>query len=637
MHPVLQLSSIQRLPFSSRRFITPVLCDYPQYASAGEMSRFSDALTKHNRHHYVPVFYHLLDPQRIPKAADLEIWTEENACNSRAALKSLVNLFSTRPPKDAAPDLWPRIAAWIEFFSTFDDLWRTLMPSSPSRKDFYVLFMTFCSHICDENDRNLQLVASTPGIRLLALRTWYSLSDADFTRSDEVLHIIHDLVVNGVGLSMEEVIEGSQGNLRNFACLLMRQCEPVVPNDCPPSQEAAMDNFWLFRLASDVIAVVDNLADPESHKEFVPRPLCEALLSLGFIKTVTMVGCAMCEHAHQRSLGSLEWRFLTNCVLLLEIMFRGRRPDHVLHTALKFGLLRIVLSCALIEPSDPIHFSLSEFITNTLTPATIYCSALPDLVYAESQVTSAMEIRNSGVREAWIMFRNVLGSRNRILELFNSNKRISQRACDNVKCGTISEKKNLKRCSECLASCYCSSECQILDWQRGHRGSCAWHRLYRQTIRVGFTPKEHAFMRFILQHECGENKLTLATDYLHARQRDPQAMLLTVYDYTSGKLKIERRSFEIKDLGDETENKGYWLDVIDRVSKSAGRMTLDVMRVSAGKSKYEMILPMCWISPDIPRALEEIISQGDELSESEMKTRVEEIMQRESPTAHRIV
>ncbi|KAK7007779.1 hypothetical protein R3P38DRAFT_3280985 [Favolaschia claudopus] len=630
MHPVLQLSGLRQLPFLSRRFITPVLCDYPQYASADEMSRFTESLTKHNRHRYVAVFYHLLDPQRIPKAADLEIWTEENACNSRAALKSLVNLFSTRPPKDAAPDLWPRIAAWIEFFSTFDDLWRTLMPL-PSRKDFYFLFMTFCSHICVKNDRNLQLVASTPGIRLLALRSWYSLSDADFTRSEDVLHIIHDIIVDGVGLSLQEVIEGSQGNLHNFASLLMRQCEPVVPHDCAPSQEVAMDNFWLFRLASDVVAVVDNLADPQ-NRGIVPRPLCEALLSLGFIKTVTMVGCAMCQHALQRSLGSMEWRFLTNCVLLLEIMLRGRRPDHVLHTALKFDLLRIVLSCALIEPSDPIHCTLSVLIANTLTPATIYCSALPDLVYAESQVTSAMEIRNSGVREAWIMFRNLLRSRGRILELFNSNERISQRACDNVKCGTISEKKNLKRCSECLASCYCSSECQILDWQRGHRESCTWHRLYRQTIRVGFTPKEHAFMRFILQHECGENQLALTTDYLHARQRDPQAMLLTVYDYTSGQLKIERRAREIKNLADENENKEYWMDVIDRVSKSAGRLTLDVMRVSAGKIRYELILPMCWVSPDIPRALEELISQGDELSESEMKTRVEEIMQREPPT-----
>ncbi|KAK6969325.1 hypothetical protein R3P38DRAFT_2588248 [Favolaschia claudopus] len=615
-----------------QRFITPLLCDYPQYASADEMSRFSGFLTKHNRQRYVAVFYHLLDPQRIPKADELEIWTEENLCNSRAAITSLMSLFSTRLPKEAAPDLWPRITAWIDFFSTFDDLWRTLMPL-PSQKDFYFLFMTFCSHICVSNDSNFQLVVSTPGIRLLALRTWYSISDADFARSEDVLHIIHDLIVHGVGVSMQEVIESSQGNLHNFARLLMRQCEPVVPHDCPPSQEAAMGNFWLFRLATDVVAVVDNLADSQTYSEFIPRPLCEALLSLGFVKTVTMVGCAMCQHARQRSLGSVEWQFLTNCVLLLEILFRGRRPDHVLRTALKFGLLRIVLSCALIDPSDPIHSTLSAFIENTLTPATIHHSVLLDLVYAEAQVASAMEIRNSAAREAWKTFGNLVRCRGGILELFNSNERISQKACDNVKCGTISEKRDLKRCSGCLASCYCSSECQVLDWQRGHRQSCAWHRLYRQTIRVVFTPKEHAFMRFLLQHECDENKLTLTTDYLRGRQREPQAVLLTVYDYTSGQLKIERRSREIKNLGgDETENKIYWLDVIDRVLKSAGRMTLDVMRVSAGERKYELILPMRWISQDIPRALEEIIAQGDELGEAEMKTRVEEIMQRESAT-----
>ncbi|KAK6985122.1 hypothetical protein R3P38DRAFT_2574996 [Favolaschia claudopus] len=602
------------------------------------MSRFCECLTKDNLPHHLAVFYHLLDPQRIPKADDLEIWTEENSCNSRAAIMSLTNLFSTSPPREAAPDLWPRIMAWTDFFSTFDDLLRTLMPL-PCQKDFCFLFMTFCSHICKNNTENFQLIESTPGIRLLALRTWYSISDADFTRSHDVLYFIHNLMVNGIRVSMEEVLEASEGNLRNFACLLMRQCEPVVPRHCPPSQTVAMHSFWLFQLATGVVAVVDDLIDSQLRhniNEFIPRPLCEALLSLGFAKTMTMVGCALYQYAQQRqrSLDSLEWVLLRNSILLLEVMFRGRRPDHVLRTAFQYGLVRLLLSCAVIEPSDLIHPTLEAVITNTLTPSTIYYSALPDLVSAESQadLTSVMEIRHSGVREAWITFRDLLRSRRRILELFNSKERKSRRACHNVKCGTIFEKKNLKRCSQCLESGYCSSECQAVDWQRGHRESCGWHRLYRQTIRVGFTPREHAFMRFILQQECGENQLTLTTDYLHARQRDPQAMLLTVYDYTSGQLKIERRAREIKNLADENENNGYWSDVIDRVSKSAGRMTLDVMRVSAGRTKYELILPMCWISPDIPRGLEELISHGDELSESEMKARVEEIMQREPPT-----
>eukprot|EP00026_Physarum_polycephalum_P014609 Phypoly_transcript_15146.p1 GENE.Phypoly_transcript_15146~~Phypoly_transcript_15146.p1 ORF type:complete len:178 (+),score=23.50 Phypoly_transcript_15146:382-915(+) len=42
--------------------------------------------------------------------------------------------------------------------------------------------------------------------------------------------------------------------------------------------------------------------------------------------------------------------------------------------------------------------------------------------------------------------------------------------CNKVGCGVRSSK--LKKCSKCLSAFYCSRECQIADWNDGHKKAC---------------------------------------------------------------------------------------------------------------------------------------------------------------------
>ncbi|XP_077970058.1 uncharacterized protein LOC120331738 [Styela clava] len=69
--------------------------------------------------------------------------------------------------------------------------------------------------------------------------------------------------------------------------------------------------------------------------------------------------------------------------------------------------------------------------------------------------------------------------------VMNGSKECKSLLCDMVRCLDLKEEKRgavcancsssvekLKRCGKCSAKLYCSKNCQIADWKRGHRQSC---------------------------------------------------------------------------------------------------------------------------------------------------------------------
>ncbi|KAJ6586020.1 hypothetical protein B0H19DRAFT_1111184 [Mycena capillaripes] len=48
----------------------------------------------------------------------------------------------------------------------------------------------------------------------------------------------------------------------------------------------------------------------------------------------------------------------------------------------------------------------------------------------------------------------------------------ARRACDNMECGVIRDKKEFRCCSACKSTYYCSNDCQRHDWGEGHRQEC---------------------------------------------------------------------------------------------------------------------------------------------------------------------
>ena len=47
-----------------------------------------------------------------------------------------------------------------------------------------------------------------------------------------------------------------------------------------------------------------------------------------------------------------------------------------------------------------------------------------------------------------------------------------QGGCCNLRCTDWEGERKLKKCQQCLASRYCSPECQKADWRAGHKRVC---------------------------------------------------------------------------------------------------------------------------------------------------------------------
>ncbi|KAK7045229.1 hypothetical protein R3P38DRAFT_3259211 [Favolaschia claudopus] len=637
MHPLLQRNRLRQLPISSRRLTAPMLVDYPGYPSRAEISRFSGAaIALETPADFFPIAHHLLDPIRIPQAENLEDWTEESACkcNTRAALISYLIVIRTNPPLGAGIEFWPRIVPWVHFFL---DNYRFLQTSANlgllRPDEFYLTLMSFWRCISAEHPpgRNMSLMLSTPGSRVLAVRAWYSRAEKDLVLEDQFAMLVRDVITHGEGISLDEVIEGSDGDLDNFAKLIIRQCDPLIHRHSRSHNPLTTETrLRIFRLVANTVAYnhVDRFEGGHIGTSN-SLPLCAALIRLGYIKKLTMAMYAFCElpRTLRRDYTSSEWIFLKASVCLLDDLLRTRRAGHELQSSLEAGLLDVLLCCAQADASDTIHEGLlCPIFADFLIPSTVYRGVLSAMGLAESKTTVHRVIHNDETKKVWTRFTEILARRLAVLNLFDAPGRITQRACDNVECTIIRPKRNLRRCSGCLSAFYCSRECQSAHWNAGHREGCSWHGRYTKTLRLMCTPKEHAFLRFLLRHDWQSHGAAVAADYANTQILDPQATLVAFCNYEHHEFMIQH--FDIGGLQIDKEIEDH---MFGPVARGGGRTALVIMSLNGGNKSWTMVLPVRRASPEIPEALNAIVALGHSLTEAQVQEQVEEVMGRESP------
>ncbi|KAK7045223.1 hypothetical protein R3P38DRAFT_190403 [Favolaschia claudopus] len=623
MHPLLQLNRLSRLPFSSRRVVTPMLVDYPGHASRAEIYRFSEAaMDLSTPSDFFPIFYHLLNPIRIPQAENLEDWTEESACkcNTRAALTSYQVATRTNPPPGAGIELWPRIVPWVQFFL---DNYRFLRTSVnlvlPPHNDLYLALMSFSRCITTEHPRNMSLMVSAPGFRVLAVRAWYSQAEQDSGLDHFFASVLRDVFADGEGISLDEIIEGSDGDFDNFAKLLVRQCDSLIHRHSGSTNPLTTETrFRIFRL---VIATVVGLYDS--------APVYGALIRHGYVKALTMAIYAFLElpRASLRDFLPYEWDHVKVGLSQLDTLFILRRAGHELQSSLEGGLLDVLLCCAQADASDTVHEGiLCGIIADFLAPSTVYRGVLMTMGLAESKTTVSRVMYNEEMKKVWKEFTETLARRLAVLNLFDAPGRITLRACDNFECTIVQAKRDLRRCSGCQTAFYCSHGCQIAHWNAGHREGCQCYGDDRKLVHRMCTPKEHAFLRFLLRHEWQSHSAAVATDYVKTQISKPRAMLLAFFEYAHSEFKIQHI-----DLGVLQDEKEFEDPRFEQVARSGGRMTLVAMRLNNGSKNWNMYFPVRRASPEIPKALKAIVALGDSLTEAQVQEQVEEVMRRESP------
>ncbi|KAF7314943.1 MYND-type domain-containing protein [Mycena indigotica] len=128
MHPCLDISNIQRLPAGIRRYAEAAVQDSFKFESMLALTLRYDKLPDAQRLLVLPVLYHALDECNIPTSLDLAE-TQRHALKRQifVVLKCFQGMGTSIArgvaPKDATPEIWPRILAWVLFL---DGLWEQI-------------------------------------------------------------------------------------------------------------------------------------------------------------------------------------------------------------------------------------------------------------------------------------------------------------------------------------------------------------------------------------------------------------------------------------------------------------------------------------------------------------------------------
>ncbi|KAJ6566762.1 hypothetical protein B0H19DRAFT_1352462 [Mycena capillaripes] len=245
----------------------------------------------------------------------------------------------------------------------------------------------------------------------------------------------------------------------------------------------------------------------------------------------------------------------------------------------------------------PVLASMGLIKTLTVAIASISYTELPDSTYtldmaltflagALSQVeelVASPSFQRSPLFERWAIFANVTTERLEVMREFDSVDFVSQRACDYPKCRIISEKINFKRCAGCESLLYCSKECQTLDWRQVPPVNVVHEAA---DVHDHSTPRERAFMRKLLHNDYGEEaRGNIYRDYAIINYTTPGTACFTLFDYTSGTVKVENRPLSVARVKMRIDPE-YWEDEVARAANSEGRRDLHVMLNMASSMRY---------------------------------------------------
>ncbi|KAK6974486.1 hypothetical protein R3P38DRAFT_2668189 [Favolaschia claudopus] len=621
MHRDLQHSSLERLPNTLRRLAKSMIFSP---LTKDVLSRFADAMkiaSPAETLGFLPVYYFLLDPTRIPAIEALDDLNADTVCHIWGGLLSLKCLHFTRPPLQTGTDIMPRMWVWAYFLYEHQEFLAGAIGLG-SMKLFYINMMEFCGYMF-QNATNMALMRFVTGSRVLAAHAWTYFSERDdFLEQAQGLATVHQIMTTG-DIIVDEILEGISGNIYDLAILVMRQCALAVSLDCAePFLE--LDNLEFLEMACDFVArvnMVDNL-NPEYSDSVVKFPLGFAVASLGIVETLTIAADTLSHTATTPEHATAINKF----VVLLAMLFERERGDRVLRIAMQHGLLSVLLSISrrdTTQISSAIHDCLLRLLIYNLTPSTIYYHVLGDLEKQFDQISTAVaHLPCSGtLMEVWRTFVSALRARLICRTEFDSHTHPLRSVCGNSTCAIIVEKPKLKRCSRCRSVLYCSRECQTSDWRCRHRVSCDREQLARARTRSIYTRKEYSFLKFLLHEDYLKLKSEIALDLVSSWAAEPEARLSTLFDYRSFPAKVNKCTSEDAD------------SYLSASFRSTGLGDMQVMCLRDGGVGFRnWIFRLVRENQAVPDRLKEIAERADRLSAEEVRNQVETVVQSEGLT-----
>ncbi|KAJ7176361.1 hypothetical protein C8R43DRAFT_1102288 [Mycena crocata] len=569
MHQSLEISNLNRLPFSSRRVATAVCAPH---ASQDDIDRFADleeTFSGPKLIAFLPVYYVLLDPERIPSSDQLDAPSPAMIRTIDAALIAIESVFVVAPSPDSAP----------ESTVDLDPICPNIPRSSCSEEALGIGCLTLAEDIgAQESHPNQQRILSSPGFQTLMVRTWAGIlgRPKDTTHQAVAVYQVFKFMKLGLPHFVEDMIDGAGGSV-DLADMVMRHLA-VADLDA----DIRLSHLQLALLEAILPFLVDVTGKFSTEGEET-RPLCCALVERGLVEELTTVAS-----------------------------FMTRRIYRLVPDAVRGGLLGAIVTCAERDFPGSVNDRLSFLLDKVLGPATTSCEVLADIGTAYFAVSTDRLI-HSKIGGSWSQFAATVKLRLSVLRSFDSQEILSFRVCDNIACGIIRDKASMKCCSACCNVSYCSPKCQSLDWRDGgHRNVCASYQLVHKSFRVTSTSRERAFLRALLDNDYARARPGIYRLYATRWAEDPEARILTVLDYRFAQVKIQVQTVRPDTLpqpGEQNAPTAHMDEMIRRAGQSGGRIAVDVMLLRDGSHALHRTLPRRGCTPEVHDALRKIATR----------------------------
>ncbi|KAJ6546074.1 hypothetical protein DFH09DRAFT_1367508 [Mycena vulgaris] len=393
------------------------------------------------------------------------------------------------------------------------------------------------------------LIDATPGVRVVIARAWVLFLELDDCLSSPGFHDVCRFLITDLKTSkpvnLQEVIEGAGGSVVDLQALLVKHIEYVVGTNQRPSEATT---FFLV----GITGVVD-----EIHYD---GTLQKALLSAGIVKALVSATLFL---AGTRLPSAI--RILRDCFTLLSKVFTTHAAPMCIPDALLSGLLRVICTCAVTHVDD-LRDHMNSLLKEVLPPAMVYYSVIKCMENA------------------------LMEARLKIARAYESGIYPPGRACDNPECGSITDKRDIKRCAACQRLAYCSPDFQTAHWrQGGHRAVCKRLRASRQTEPL--TTRDRSFLRALAHHDYIFYHNPIFLDTVEVYYEFPDEAHYLLFDYTQGTPTIEVLSIaKVEVPPTPSDFQVQWSDHVTRAALSGGKMQVAIMRfVQGGVSRFGMI------------------------------------------------
>ncbi|KAF7288766.1 MYND-type domain-containing protein [Mycena indigotica] len=575
------------------------------------------------------VFFAILDPSRIPPAAELETLSRVTKTQIRHLLWILGHLFvRTGELPDGVFELCGFVVAWVDFLYVFHDslqLTEELVDILPSKTVLLASLGHFTADLehkwqakCNDDVGGIPTDAEgpshkmqqTPGYFRLFIPTWEFVIGQRGQWEGVDIKLFNDFVFM-------------------FPLMLNHRQLDEILDVCRNGVST------LVGLIQTHLALVGSLQSRSTmHFIYCSRPLKLALLVSEVLRSASPTGlmvlaeCLASHRAFKEVLNLLKgtldplpdvsrsdhpghefWRSTLRYSLDLILITVSTSP-HALRKALKANVIPQIFHSAQFLPDEHLLLCLTEFIKTQLPAGVCFPSILP-LITQSIKVIVASPLDNTPdarLNEVWDNFKRSAAYQEQMLSaLKHKPPFLRLAACDNPPCGRIDNRTIFRRCSSCRVRIYCSRACQKSDWREGHhRITCAATQAEFTRIRATFSKRQLCFFRLMVHRFYVDNSVVLhcqsAIERLSASQQqaaagaDPRPVITTTVSVVWGKLELDDMVISSAltpanhaALRAAVPNADDW---IDRARRSNGRLVLYILNIPIGLDEHSLVFPL---------------------------------------------